>query len=198
MSRCIGLTGGIASGKSLAAEILAEQGARILDADQFARELVQPGHANLRQIAAQLGPEYLEADRSLNRARLRARIFHDRAAKQWLEALLHPQIRQHFVAETAAIAEESPEAIILWILPLLVESHYAPLLDGVLLLDCPAWLQMQRLLARGWDPETAKEVIAQQIHPEERRRIAEWIIPNLRPPSALRQRLEHWWQALDP
>ena len=198
MSQRIGLTGGIASGKSLATEILAEQGAKVLDADHFARALVAPGHPNLNEIARHFGPNILDAAGSLDRPRLRQRIFSDPAAKRWLEELLHPQIRQRFLTDSAAIAAQEPTAVIVWVLPLLVESGYPPLLDGVLLIDCPAWIQHQRLTARGWSAAVSDAVIAQQVHPEERRRVAQWIIPNLQDPQTLRTRLLEWWQHIQP
>ncbi|MEL5848686.1 MAG: dephospho-CoA kinase [Candidatus Igneacidithiobacillus chanchocoensis] len=198
MSQRIGLTGGVASGKSLAAEILAGLGAKVLDADHFARDLVAPGHANLTAIARHFGPDMLDAGGALDRPRLRQRIFADPAAKRWLEELLHPQIRQRFLAESAALTAQEPDAVLLWVLPLLVESGYPPLLDGVLLIDCPAWLQQQRLAERGWPAAIGAAVLAQQVHPEERRRVARWIIPNLQSPQALRVRLEDWWQHFHP
>ncbi|MEY2341778.1 dephospho-CoA kinase [Acidithiobacillus sp. IBUN Pt1247-S3] len=196
MSLRIGLTGGIACGKSLAADVLAAQGAKILDADLFARDLVRPGHANLERIAQHFGSAILQADGSLDRARLRQQIFSDPSAKRWLEELLHPQIRQCFLMESDVIAAQEPTAIILWVLPLLVESRYQKLLDGVLLIDCPNWLQVERLAQRGWDRKTAKAAIEQQIHPEERRSIATWIIANRQKPADLQRRLLYWWQTL--
>ncbi|WP_308389605.1 dephospho-CoA kinase [Acidithiobacillus sp. AMEEHan] len=198
MSRRIGLTGGIACGKSLAANFLASLGAKILDADLFARELVKPGHPNLERIAEHFGSHILHADGSLDRAQLRQVIFANTQAKRWLEELLHPQIRQRFLAESLAIGKQDPGALILWVVPLLVESHYTELVDGVLLIDCPAWLQIKRLVARGWDQKTAQAAIAQQIHPEERRRAATWIIPNWQTPADLQLHLQRWWQALYP
>ncbi|MCE5359970.1 dephospho-CoA kinase [Candidatus Igneacidithiobacillus taiwanensis] len=196
MSQRIGLTGGVASGKSLAADILAGLGAKVLDADHFARELVAPGHANLQEIVDRFGRDIVDSNGHLDRPRLRQLIFADPAAKRWLEELLHPQIRQRFLAASAAITAQEPDAVILWVLPLLVESGYPPLLDGVLLIDCPAWLQQQRLAERGWSAAVGAAVIAQQVHPEERRRVARWIIPNLQTPQSLRRRLEDWWQHL--
>jgi len=198
MSLRIGLTGGVASGKSLAADILAGLGAKVLDADHFARDLVAPGHANLKAIARHFGPDILDANGHLDRPRLRQQIFTDPAAKRWLEGLLHPQIRQRFLSESDAIALQEPDAVILWVLPLLVESGYPPLLDGVLLIDCPVWLQQRRLAARGWSAAVRDAVIAQQVHPEERRRVAQWIIPNLQSPQALHVRLVDWWQHFHP
>ncbi|MCE5388019.1 MAG: dephospho-CoA kinase [Acidithiobacillus sp.] len=188
----IGLTGGIASGKSLAAELLAQQGAKILDADLIARELVAPGHPNVHQIGQYLGPQYL-CGQTLNRELLRQRIFADPPAKAWLEQLLHPQIRAELLRQSSLLEGEEP---VIWVVPLLVEGNYQKLLDGVLLIDSPVWLQRERLRLRGWDLATAKRVIAQQSHAEERRKIATWIIPNLQSPAELSKRLQHWWKSL--
>ncbi|MBU2754472.1 dephospho-CoA kinase [Acidithiobacillus sp. CV18-2] len=198
MSRRIGVTGGIACGKSLAADFLQLLGAKILDADLFARELVAPGHPNLERIAKHFGARILHADGSLDRAQLRQIIFSDIQAKQWLEELLHPKIRERFLAESTAIGNQDPAATILWVVPLLVENRYAELLDGVLLIDCPVSLQIERLAQRGWDLKTAQAAIAQQIHPEERRLVATWILPNGKSPADLQLDLQRWWQALHP
>lgn len=177
----IGLTGGVASGKSTVAEMLGDLGAHILDADCLARELVEPGQPALEAIVQHWGGEYLQADGCLDRPRLRALVFGDPAARKWLEALLHPQIRQLFLERSQQLQKNQPAAIIVWVVPLLVENHYQPLLDQVLVVDCPRPLQIARLQQRpGWSAEQIEAVLAAQLERTQRNAVADYVISNER------------------
>ncbi|WP_298167263.1 dephospho-CoA kinase [Acidithiobacillus sp.] len=179
MALRIGLTGGVACGKSTVAEILKAAGAQVLDADAIARELVVPGSPALQAIIAHFGPTFLGEDGGLDRAALRARIFSDPAAKVWLEALLHPLIRASFITASDALSRRHPQSLLVWMVPLLVENGYRPLLDQVLVVDCPRSQQMERLRARpGWTEGQISAVLAAQCDRVARNAAADWIIPN--------------------
>ncbi len=198
MAKRIGLTGGIASGKTYAAGFLSSLGALVLDADSIARDLVLPGTPNLLQITGHFGPSILLQDGTLDRARLRATILADPKARKWLEALLHPQIRQRLLELSRELEARHPQATILWVIPLLVEGHYQPLLDGTLLIDCSRQIQEARLQKRdGWTPEQIRVMIDAQSHPETRRISAQWIISNRRSPEELHRQLQQWWEHLE-
>ena len=178
----IGLTGGIASGKSTVARLFAERGVPVIDLDQVAREVVEPGQPALEEITQLFGPEVLDADGRLDRAALRARVFRDPAARRQLEALLHPLILDASVRQVAAAG--GPYQVI--VAPLLVEFGLAGWVDRVLVVDCPAELQLERLMARdGSDEELARSILAAQASREERLAAADDVITNDGPPGLL-------------
>jgi len=140
----IGLTGGIGSGKTAAAAYFARLGAEVIDTDLLSRELVEPGQPALAEIVAGFGEHLLTAEGRLDRARLRELIFNDPAARQRLEAILHPRIR----AEMLARAERSTAPYVVFVIPLLFETGQQDLVDRVLLIDVPEDLQRARVAAR--------------------------------------------------
>jgi dephospho-CoA kinase len=172
----VGLTGGIGSGKSTIAQMFVELGARLVDTDKIARRLTAAGGEALPLLAAVFGADILGADGSLERARMRQKVFADSEARQRLERILHPLIRAHALAEIEAA--HAP-----WILidiPLLVavgRESYA--LDRVLVVDCPEALQIERVMARSGlsAPEVAAMMAAQSSRAE-RLAIADDIIDN--------------------
>jgi dephospho-CoA kinase len=150
----VGLTGGIASGKSAVSAAFARLGVPVLDADVVAREVVAPGQPALAAVVASFGSGVLAADGTLDRSALRARIFSNPAERHRLEAILHPAIRQAFVATSAALGGVYQVHAI----PLLVENARQSAYDRVLVVDCPESLQRQRLSAR--DNETPERITA--------------------------------------
>jgi dephospho-CoA kinase len=173
----IGLTGGIASGKSAVAALFASLGATVIDTDIIAREVVAPGQPGLAEIVAAFGPDILQADGMLDRSGLRQLVFSDPARKQQLESILHPLIRAATLAEAEKTASVSSYQI--FVVPLLVETDFATLVDRVLVVDCPTDLQHARLLAR--DKESAAgadALIAAQVSREGRLAIADDVISN--------------------
>ncbi len=155
----IGLTGGIGSGKSTVAEQFAGLGAAVIDTDLISHQLTATGQPALAEIAAQLGPQYLQADGSLDRARLRALVFSDSSARKRLEAILHPRIREE-VARMLQQPTAAPYHII--VVPLLFETGaYGHLVNRVLVVDCPEALQIQRVMARGKLSEAEVRAILQ-------------------------------------
>ncbi len=176
MSLIIGLTGGIGSGKSAAAEIFASLGAEVIDTDLIARELTRPGAPALAEIAAKLGAEFILPDGSLDRAALRRRVFSDSTAKQTLETILHPRIR-HRAAELLA---RSHTPYVLLVVPLLIETGaYRDIAQRILVVDCPEEIQISRTMARsGLSAAETRAILANQVSRAERLSRADDVIDN--------------------
>ena len=180
----VGLTGGIGSGKSTVADLFAQLGVAIIDADQLAHELTAPGGAAIEPIRAAFGAEYIDALGALDRARMRETVFSDPAAKSRLESILHPMIRVE--TDRRAVRAASPYVILM--IPLLVETgdpHAR--CDRVLVVDCPESMQIERAMARSKLARDAVEaIIAAQASRAERLRHADDVIDNSGPPANLR------------
>ena len=172
----IGLTGGIGSGKSTVAALLADCGAVVVDTDAISRALTAPGGAALPALAAAFGADILGADGALDRTRMRERAFTDPAAKARLEAILHPMIG----AETARQAVSAGVGPVVFDVPLLAESaHWRARVDRVLVIDCLEATQVERVQRRsGWSEDTVRNVIALQTPRARRRAIADAVIFN--------------------
>ncbi|EHK70887.1 dephospho-CoA kinase [Pseudomonas psychrotolerans L19] len=193
----LGLTGGIGSGKSAAAEHFAQLGITCVDADQAARWVVEPGRPALVEIAGHFSPAVLQSDGSLDRAALRAAIFADPAERRWLEALLHPLIRQEILAALADA--ESPYAIL--VSPLLFESGQGALVRRGLVIDAPEELQLERAMRRdGVDEVQVRAILAAQLPRAERLAKADDVICNDGDLAALHaevERLHSFYLTLD-
>lgn len=171
----IGLTGGIASGKSAVAELFAQLGVPVLDTDQIARDVVEPGTPTLGRLVTEFGNDILDASGRLDRARMRARVFADPEQRKRLEAITHPAIRE----ELAARAQRAEGPYQIHVIPLLVESGRADLYDRVLLVDTSEEEQLKRLLARdGSNQEQARQILAAQASREDRLEAADDVIVN--------------------
>jgi dephospho-CoA kinase len=172
----IGLTGGIGSGKSTVAALLAQRGAALIDTDAIARELTQAGGAAMAPIRAEFGAEFTDAAGALDRARMRALAFADASARRRLEAILHPLIGREAEARAAAARER----VLVFDVPLLAESaHWRAKVGKVLVVDCREQTQIDRVVARsGWTPEAVRSVIAQQASRALRRACADAVIFN--------------------
>lgn len=185
----VGLTGGIASGKSAADAAFAALGVFVADADVIARELVEPGQAALAEVVAHFGTDVLGDDGRLDRASLRGRIFAHPADKTALESILHPRIRAELEARTAA----APGDIAIASIPLLTESggrDAYPWLDRILVIDVAPETQRARLMARdGIDAELAQQMIAAQASREDRLAIADDVVCNEDTLDTLRSRI---------
>jgi dephospho-CoA kinase len=171
----IGLTGGVASGKSTVAEMFAELGVPVVDTDVIAREVVEPGTPALDEIRETFGDEVIAADGSLDRTAMRGIVFADDAAREALEAIVHPRIRAETIAQATAAGGEYQ----LIVVPLLVESPLRSFVDRVLVVDCSEETQVIRLLARdaGSDGQ-ARRMLAAQASREARLAIADDVIGN--------------------
>ena len=171
----IGLTGGIACGKSAVGEAFARRGVPVIDSDRIARELVAPGEPALAAVIAAFGPGVLAADGSLDRPRLRALVFGDAALRRRLETILHPAIRSAIQTRVAAL--RTPYAVIA--IPLLAENALQSDVDRVLVVDCPPELQLARLRARdGESAASASAILAAQASRAERLAIADEVLDN--------------------
>jgi dephospho-CoA kinase len=183
----VGLTGGIASGKSAAAAAFARRGVPVIDTDQLAREVVEPGRPALAAVVAEFGADLLRQDGRLDRRRLRALVFADAARRKRLEAILHPAIRSALAARIATIT--APYVVIA--IPLLVESGLGDSVERVLVVDCPPALQLARLTAR--DAETsvaAAAILAAQASREQRLAVADDVLENTGTLAALDAQVE--------
>lgn len=171
----LGLTGGIASGKSAAADRLASLGATLVDTDLISREVVEPGQPALSQIEQHFGSDVIQEDGSLNRAALRERVFQDPNERQWLEALLHPLIRQTAIDR----AVNAKTAIAVVVVPLLFESGHYQEIDASLVIDVPVELQRQRTLNRdGVSEAQVDSILAAQMDRQSRIERADYVISN--------------------
>ncbi|HET6620262.1 MAG TPA: dephospho-CoA kinase [Dongiaceae bacterium] len=171
----IGLTGGVASGKSTVADLFAEKGVPIIDTDVIAREVVEPGRPALAEIAKQFGPGILDEDGRLHRRRLRDLVFRDDKQRKALEAIVHPRIRE----ETEARAAAAGGAYQVIVVPLLAESPMKATMDRVLVVDVSEDTQLERLLQRDAESEVqARRMIAAQASREDRLAIADDVIDN--------------------
>lgn len=183
----VGLTGGIACGKSTVANLFAALGASIVDTDVLAREVVARGSPLLAQVAEHFGREVLQPDGSLDRARLRERVFASPADRQWLEQLTHPAIRQ--LTEQRCESTTGPYVIVA--IPLLVETAGTARFDRVLVVDCDPAIQLARLQARdGSTREQAQRMLAAQVTREQRLAVADDVIENNEDVAALRTQVE--------
>jgi dephospho-CoA kinase len=189
----VGLTGGIGSGKSEVARLLAAHGAVVIDADQLAREVVEPGTPGLAQVVAAFGPDVLGPDGRLDRKALAARVFSDGAALARLNAIVHP-----LVAERGAelVAEAPVEAVVVHDVPLLVENGLEDAYDLVVVVDAPEEARLARLAARGLTDEDARARMAAQASSEERLAAADYLVVNDGDLVDLRVRVDELWRNL--
>jgi len=183
----LGLTGGIGSGKSAAAQCFVELGVHLVDADNAARWVVEPGRPALAQIAEHFGDGVLQADGTLNRAALRELIFKDPQQRVWLEGLLHPLIREE-IRQYLARAE-SPYAIL--VSPLLLETTQHQMVQRVLVIDVPEALQIERTVLRDkTNEEQVRAILKAQTTREHRLSQADDVIVNDRDPAWLKSEVE--------
>lgn len=172
-----GLTGGIATGKSTVTAMFRALGLPVIDADQLAREVVEPGQPALAEIAARF-PGVLGADGRLDRKKLGERIFQDPAERAALNAITHPRIRELALTRTVELAATGAP-VALYDAPLLIENRLHEGMNGVILVWCPREVQLERLRARdGLTLEQAKARLASQMPIDDKRAFATWLIDN--------------------
>ncbi len=195
--KVIGLTGGMASGKSLVAGILRDLGAYVIDADAVAREVVAPGSEVLKEIVEAFGPAVLRTDGTLDRKALAERIFSDPQARARLNAITHPRIRGRIAEEIAATRSARPGLIIVVDIPLLLDAapRNAYPLDGIVVVAVDEAAQPARLMARdGLTEEGARQRLRSQRPLREKIPLADWVIDNSGPPEATRRQVEALWR----
>ena len=181
--RRIGLTGGIASGKSSVGRWLAQQGLPVFDADQYAREALEPGRPATKSVQQRYGlTVQSEGGAAIDRAALGRIVFQDPAERQWLEQLIHPIVRERF-DRALSLHAQTPTVVLM--IPLLFEAGLESLCSEIWLVDCDESQQLERLIARdGLNPEAAQARIAAQWPLSRKRVLADQIICNQGPPGA--------------
>lgn len=160
--KLFGLTGGVGMGKSTAAGFLLRFGARVVDTDDIAQALVQPGQPALAEIAATFGKQILKAEGALDRAKLARLVFADESARKKLEAILHPRIRECWQAQVESWRKENC-AVAVVVIPLLYETQAETHFDKIICVACSPDSQTERLKSRGWTPEQIRQRIAAQL-----------------------------------
>lgn len=194
----VGLTGGIASGKSAVAERLARRGAVIIDADLLAREVVAPGTDGLAAVVDRFSTAVLTPDGELDRPRLGEIVFGDEAARRDLEAITHPRVRDRAARLTeAAEAEGGPGTVVVQVIPLLVETGQADSFACVVVVDVDPEVQLTRLRARsGLSAAAARARIAAQASRADRLAAATWVVDNNGTPAELDAQVARLWRHL--
>lgn len=189
--RVIGLTGGIASGKTTIAEVLAKEGGVILDADLIARDVVEPGTPGLEAIVKEFGPEVLTPEGRLDRPALARRVFGNEPARERLNAIVHPAVSTALRRELARLARrEAPPEFVVLVVPLLLETGMQALVDTVWLVTVPAAVQKERLMRRdGLDAAAAEARIASQWPLERKAALSDRLIDNTGSPEDIRRRV---------
>jgi dephospho-CoA kinase len=193
----VGLTGGIAAGKSTVAARLAELGAVVIDADRLAREAVELGSPGLRAIVDRFGEEVLNVDGTLDRSALGRIVFGDHEARRALNDIVHPEVRRRYAVAVADARARDHQAVIIYDVPLLAEARAADEFGMVVVVDAPAPVRIERLVTlRGMDREEAERRVAAQIGDEERRAMADVIIDSSGSLARTVTQTDDLWQQL--
>lgn len=193
--RNIGLTGGIATGKSTVSAMLLERGAIIIDADLIAREVMQPGHAVLQQVVDAFGQDILLDNGELNRKKLGSLVFGNAAAREKLNDITHPAIRNEIKERQASHLAQHPHQLIVSDIPLLYELQMEPLFDAVMVVYVPRQIQIQRLMDRdGLLQDEAEKRLAAQLDIEIKKERADILIDNSLGVAHLETQIDRFWQ----
>ena len=170
-----GLTGGVGMGKSTAAEFLLARGAQVVDTDELARQLVEPGQPALAEIQTQFGENLVAANGQLRRDELARIVFADNAARRKLEAILHPRIRERWLAQTETWRKQNCKLAVV-VIPLLFETQAESHFDKIICAACSAANQQKRLLERGWTPEQIRQRIAAQMPVDRKIALSDFVV----------------------
>ncbi len=188
--RLVGLTGGIASGKSTAARVFEALGARVIDADRVARRVVEPGRPALAEIRQAFGPGVIRPDGSLDREALGRIVFSDGGARKRLNAIVHPRVAEEVERELAEALRADPRAVVVYDVPLLFEGRMEDRFDLVVVVHVHRELQERRLRARdGLGPEEALARIRSQMDIDEKARRAHVVLDNRGEPADLEEQV---------
>ncbi|MCB2225371.1 MAG: dephospho-CoA kinase [Desulfarculaceae bacterium] len=194
----VGLTGGIASGKSTVDRMLVELGAFLVDTDQLSRVAVEPGSPGLERIAARFGPEMIAPDGSLDRARLRALVFADAAARNQLNRIVHPEVARLTNAQLASLESEHPQGVAIIDVPLLFESGWQRGLDRTVLVWVPREVQLKRLMSRDHCSQNqAEEALEAQMPLKNKKALADFLVDNAGALDETLKQVKRLWQQLD-
>jgi dephospho-CoA kinase len=200
--RLVGLTGGIGSGKSTVAEMLRERGAEVIDADVLAREVVERGTEGFDEVVELFGDEVVTDEGRLDRGRIAELVFEDGAAREDLNAIVHPRVRSRIAERLGEIhgreqAAEGPEPVVVLDIPLLAEGGDTEGYAAIVVVTAPEELRVQRLVEeRGMDPEDVRARIAAQASDAEREAVATHVVRNDGDLDALQRRVEEVWSDL--
>jgi len=195
----LGVTGGIASGKSTVSDILRELGAPLIDFDVLARRVVEPGRPALQSIAAHFGKEVLHANGTLDREKMSALVFNDPDARRKLEEFTHAPIFAEYRRQVSRLATEYPGAIIQAGVPLLLEMNRQTLFTKVLLVYASPAQQIARLTTRDGISETAaRKILAAQLPIDEKVKLADYVIDNSGTEAETRHQVHELWLKLQP
>ncbi|GAA4726428.1 hypothetical protein GCM10023216_16260 [Isoptericola chiayiensis] len=187
----IGLTGGIAAGKSVAGRRLAERGAVLIDHDTLARDAVAPGSVGLEEVVAAFGPQVLTSQGALDRPALGRIVFGDEGARQRLEGIVHPEVRRLAAEHEAAAAAADPRAVVVHDIPLLVETGQAGRFHLLVVVHAPAPQRVERLVdVRGLSVEEAEQRVAAQADDEQRLAAADVVLDGTGSEDALRAQVD--------
>lgn len=195
----IGLTGGVASGKSTVTAALRAHGAAVVDADAIARDVVRPGGPAYQAVVDAFGPSVVSPDGTLDRKALAGRVFTDPAARQRLNALTHPHIRRRMAEEGARLTADGRPAVIVFDIPLLLDTTDGRdlSLDGIVVVYADRETQLRRLIGRGGlTADEARRRLDAQTRLEDKVKRADWVIDNSGTPDATRAQVERLWQTL--
>ena len=193
----LGVTGGIATGKSAVADLLQEKGALTIDFDLLAREIQAPGQPAYQEIVSHFGPDVVLENGMLNRRRLSEIVFADPQKKSLLERFTHGRIRAAFHEKFNRYIVEQPDATVQAVIPLLIESRMQALFDRILVIYAPAAVQLRRLVRRDQlSEEHARRILASQLDIEQKRAQAGFVIDNSGELSATRQQVDDLWNEL--
>lgn len=188
----LGLTGGIASGKSAVARLLVELGAQLVDSDVLARQAVEPGSPALAALREAFGPQVFTADGELDRRRLREMVFHDAGARRRLNAIVHPEVARGVARELARL--EGQDGVVVVDVPLLFETGWQALFDATLVVFVPPEVQVARLMARDKVSETqARAALSAQMPLAEKRALAQFVVDNTGTLEETRRQLQSVW-----
>ena len=175
----VGLTGSIATGKSTVSAMLSDLGGVIIDADKIVRQVQRPGEPAWREIVEFFGEEILLPNQELDRAKLGSLVFGNENNRKRLNSIVHPRVRDERDRQTAAAVQANPQAVVIWDIPLLIETGIYKEVDKVVVVYVDPDTQLQRLLARDeLSPEEAKSRIAAQMSIEEKKEYADYLIDN--------------------
>jgi len=193
----VGLTGGVASGKTAVSKVLKEEGAYIIDADQIARELVQPHTPAWNELIRAFGQEILQEDGSIHRKRLADKVFAEPEQRKLLNQILHPRIKEEMDRRAKAIGEKDPEAIVVIDAPLLVELGEHREMDKLIVVTTTQMQQVERLKDRdGTGPDEALRIVSSQMPMEEKLRFADYVIQNEGPLEETKKRAKEIFKDL--
>ena len=193
----VGLTGGIASGKSTVSEAFARLGAKVLDADEVAREVVLPGKPAWTKLRHTFGSEFFHPDGRLNRSKLRRLVFADPEQRSRLNAIVHPEVMREIDFRFEQLTSSAEHAVVLVDIPLLIEVGVAHRFDKVVVVYANESVQVMRLMQRdGLSREEARQALSVQIDLREKAKRADFVISNSGTPGETQAQVEKVWQEL--